>query len=83
MEPLTYSLKSTFALIRNSLQASLAKVCNIPDQITIPTNNFSPKTPYDYACPSAVKLFNLHKKDGEAFGLKHPKELAKKLVESV
>lgn len=83
MEPLTYSLKSTFSLIRNSLQTSLSKVCSIPDPITVTTNNFSAKTPYDYACPSAVKLFNSYKKDGEAFGLKNPKELAKKLIESV
>ena len=83
MEPLTYSLKSTFSIIRNSLQTALNKVCQINENITVTTNNYSPKTPYDYACPSAVKIFNAYKKGGEAFGVKSPKELALKLVESV
>lgn len=80
MEPISHSLKSTFTLIRNSLQASLNKVCPIPEKITLTTNYYTPKTPYDYACPSAVKLFNQYKKDGEAFGAKSPKELALKIV---
>jgi len=83
MEPLSYSLKSSFSAIRNSLQASFTKICQIPEKITLTTNNYTPKTPYDYACPSAVKMFNAHKKDGQAFGVKSPKELALKVVESL
>lgn len=81
MEPLSVSLKSAFAIIRATLQSSLSTVSQTQEKITITTNNFTPKTPYDYACPSAVKLFNLYKKDGTAFGCKSPKEFALRLAE--
>ena len=83
MEPITFSLKSTFSLIRASLQTALNKVLQIQEPITLTTSNYTPKTPYDYACPSAVKIFNSHKQNGEAFGFKSPKELAQKLINNV
>lgn len=81
MEPLP--LLSTLRLIKTLFQGAFSKVIPIPEPVSITTLAFTPKTPYDYACPSAVKIFNQYKKDGEAFGVKSPKELASKVVSEI
>lgn len=83
MEPAQSTLKSTLTLLRHLFQSAFSKICPPNEIISITTTNFSPKTPYDYACPTAVKLFNAYKKDGSAFGFQSPKDLALKVIDQI
>ena len=81
VEPIKKSLKSCYALIFKTLQDALTKSFSEITEKIIRTPSSNAK--YDYQSPSAVRLFNSHKKDGTAFGLKSAKELASKILEQI